>query len=86
MSAINDITHRREQLLSAIAEIVGFPVDALQAPARLVEDLGFDSLELAELVLLVLEMVDDPPLSRELEDFRWEGVTVGQVLTRCGLL
>jgi acyl carrier protein len=68
------MTVDRERLLELIGHVAGRSADQISADARLVEDLGFDSLMLTELTVFLLEagaISDDLPA-----DITWEGLTV----------
>jgi len=68
------MTVDRERLLELVARVGGRTADEISADARLVEDLGFDSLMLTELTVSLLEagaISDDLPA-----DITWEGLTV----------
>lgn len=52
--------------------------------ARLVEDLGLDSLALIELAVMALVDYELEALSEGLQQSSWEGVTVGDLYRECG--
>jgi acyl carrier protein len=59
------------------------PGSEIKPETRLVEDLGLDSLALAELITFLMETYGAPNLSQQLEDRVWEGVTAGTLFEEC---
>jgi acyl carrier protein len=59
-----------------VAKIADCPPDQVQEGSRLIEDVGLDSLSLAELVVILIEKYDMFSLSQTLEERSWEKVTV----------
>jgi acyl carrier protein len=66
-----------EDFAAQVAELVEWPPDKLLPTTRVIEDLGLDSLSLAELVVILVERYDMNGLSQTLEERVWENLTVG---------
>ena len=64
------------RLVELVAEIADVAPVRIQPDARLVEDLGFDSIALME--LMVALSLDDERVAVVLE-MRWEGITVREL-------
>jgi hypothetical protein len=71
------------EFLDTLSEILPASGAELKPGARLIEDLGLDSLALAELIIVVIEKYDPPSLTRPLKDRTWEGVTLGRLFQEC---
>jgi len=71
--------HRFETVADAIATVSATDIAGIKPDSRLVEDLGLDSLELAELLVTLLDdgALDDVSVA----DVRWETVTVDDLAT-----
>ena len=65
-----------EQFAGEVADLADRPVEEIDETSRLVEDLGLDSVALAELVVILIERYDMYSLSKTLEERSWEQVTV----------
>jgi hypothetical protein len=68
-----------EAFASQLHEVTGLAVERLTPEARLVEDLGLDSLELVELFLVATDGRDSHDAFTSLEERRWEGVTAREL-------
>jgi hypothetical protein len=66
-----------EEFATQLAELVERPPDEVLPTTRVIEDLGLDSLALAELVLILVEKYEMGGLSKTLEERVWENVTAG---------
>jgi acyl carrier protein len=69
------------QLADMVAELSAVPLAEITPESRLIEDLGLDSLALAELVVVLLEHHHGAAtLADRLEDRSWEGVSLGMLI------
>lgn len=59
------------------------PADSVTPDARLVRDLGFDSLALAELALSLREKYETADHQLEFDGLRWNTTTAGQLFENC---
>jgi acyl carrier protein len=60
-----------------LAELADCPPERVHRDTRVIEDLGLDSLALAELVVVLMEKYRMSSVSQTLEDRVWENFTVG---------
>jgi acyl carrier protein len=65
-----------EDFTGEVASIAGVPSDRIHAETRILEDLGLDSLALAELAVVLVEKYDMWSVSKQLETRTWADVTV----------
>lgn len=72
-----------QEFADALAEIFTDSRAELKPESRLIEDLGVDSLALAELIIVLIEKYDPARLSRRLDDRAWEEVTLGMLFQEC---
>jgi acyl carrier protein len=68
-----------KEFVAKVAELAAIEPDRIGPKTRIVEDLGLDSIALAELVVLLIDDYGVEPLSAGLEQRTWEGVTVGSL-------
>lgn len=68
-----------EEFQATIADATGFPTGELARDRRFIEDLDFDSLQVAEVLVLLIEDYGLSNLLGELEDRPWKDVTLGQL-------
>ncbi|HEX8075822.1 MAG TPA: hypothetical protein VF545_12685 [Thermoleophilaceae bacterium] len=68
-----------ERFAAEIAQIAEVPSTEVGPEARIVEDLGYDSLALAELALVLIDDYDMEALAESLGEKTWDGVTAGQL-------
>jgi acyl carrier protein len=68
-----------EEFKAAVADATGFLPDELTRERRFIEDLDFDSLQLAEVLVLLIDDYGLDNLLGELEDRPWKDVTLGQL-------
>jgi len=68
-----------EGFAAEIAAIAQRPTEEVERRLRIVEDLGLDSVALAELVLVLIDDYGMASISDDLDQRTWEGVTVGQL-------
>jgi len=73
-----------EDLAVEIAAIGRLPVERVVPEAGLIDDLGYDSLAVAELIVLLTEEYEITTLPGDLETRDWSKVTVGQLREECG--
>jgi len=66
-----------------IAAIGRLPVERVEPEALLIDDLGFDSLAIAELIVLLVDDYGISTLPQDLESRDWTDVTVGQLRDEC---
>jgi len=66
-----------------IAAIGRLPVERVEPEALLIDDLGFDSLAIAELIVLLVDDYGISTLPQDLEARDWTDVTVGQLRDEC---
>jgi acyl carrier protein len=66
-------------LITEIAELARVPPDVVAPDARLVEDVGLDSLALAELMAILIEEHGADALDEQLLERSWEDVTVSEL-------
>lgn len=64
---------------TAVAAVTGFEAEDLNGEMRIVEDLAFDSLQLLELVVLLINDFAMASLAAGLENRDWDGVTLHQL-------
>jgi len=75
-----------ERFAAEVAAIIGASSSEIAADQRIVEDLGFDSLALAELVMVLIGEYETEDLSRSLDERTWLSLTVGQMYEECGAI
>jgi acyl carrier protein len=63
----------------AIAEAANLPIETIEPGSRLLEDLGIDSLGLAEVICLLLVDFKMASLESDLSTRDWRLVTVGEL-------
>jgi acyl carrier protein len=68
-----------DEFRAAVAAVTGFKPEDLDGEMRIVEDLAFDSLQLLELVVMLINDFEMASLATELEDRDWSGVTLHQL-------
>jgi hypothetical protein len=68
---------------TAVAKICGMDVKAIDPAQRLVDDLGFSSIMLAELVATLREKI--PPVTAIPLSFYFSGGSIGEMLQQCGV-
>ena len=68
-----------EEFQAAIADATGFPRDELDRDRRFIEDLDFDSLQVAEVLVTLIEDYGLTDLLGELENRPWQGITLGEL-------
>jgi acyl carrier protein len=68
-----------EEFKAAIAYATGLPPDALERDRRLMEDLGLDSLQVVEVLILLIDDYGLNDLLGELESRPWDEITLGQL-------
>jgi acyl carrier protein len=68
-----------EEFKATIASATGLAPDALDRDRQLVEDLGLDSLQVAEVLVVLIEDYGLRDLLGELETRVWRDITVGQL-------
>jgi acyl carrier protein len=66
-----------------LAEFARAPAESITPEARLVSDLGFDSLALAELGLSLREAYETEKHPLELDGWNWATTTAGQLFDAC---
>jgi acyl carrier protein len=64
-----------------LAELLGVPPDAIDPDATLIEDLGLDSVALAEVIVILITDYGAEELAQRLEYERWENRTVREVVS-----
>lgn len=67
------------EFAASIGEILNLPEASVSPDARLVEDLGADSVALAELVAFLLLDCGMEELAQDLDRRDWRGITAGDV-------
>jgi acyl carrier protein len=75
-----------EQFQSQLVEILDTQAAAVEEDARLIEDLGADSVALAEIATFLLLDCGLESLADDLDRRDWEGVTAGQIYRECAAL
>jgi hypothetical protein len=83
MSAPIESEAEWHEFVDPLAEIFPGSRGELKPESRLIEDLGVDSLALAELIIILVEKYDPASLSRRLDDRVWEEVTLGMLFQEC---
>jgi acyl carrier protein len=68
-----------EQFARELADMTWMEAEAIQPRSRLADDLGFDSLALAELGVLLEERYGGDQLVDQLETIEWKTLTAGMV-------
>src|SRR5260370_30114299 len=68
-----------ERFAAEVAKIAEVPPAEVTPDTRIIEDLAFDSLSLAELVVILIGDYDMADLSQALGDRKWKDVAVGQL-------
>lgn len=80
MSTAKDRSPTWEEFRATVAAATGVaPPDALARDRRLVDDLGFDSLQIAEVLVVLIEDYGLRNLLGELETRVWQDITLGQL-------
>ena len=69
--------HRWERFVHAIAAAAQVRPEAISRTTRLDDDLGIDSLALAELVVMLIVDFGMETLADDFDERDWSGVTVG---------
>jgi acyl carrier protein len=69
--------------VSRLAEFARAPAESITPDARLVSDLGFDSLALAELGLSLREAYETDEHPLELDGRNWGTTTAGELFEAC---
>jgi hypothetical protein len=69
---------RWDRFAADVAAIAQVPAEAVSRDARVIEDLGLDSLALLEVVVLLAETTGGVG-TEELETRRWDGVRLGDL-------
>jgi Phosphopantetheine attachment site len=72
-----------EEFRARLSELTGVPLEDVTPAARLVEDLGLDSLGITEVAVLLLVDYELDGLSDGLQRSGWDGVTAGDVYEEC---
>lgn len=62
-----------------IANVIEIPANEVRPDAKLMPDLGLDSIGLAELAVTLRETYESSDRRIDLEHWNWETVTVGQL-------
>jgi acyl carrier protein len=70
------------RFVGAVAELAELETAAIRPEARLVEDLGLDSVAIAELVTLLIDEYGAEALATALEEQGWSGMTVEELYNR----
>lgn len=68
-----------DEFRAAVAAVTGFKIEDLDGEMRIVEDLAFDSLQLLELVVMLIDDFGMASLAAGLENRDWNGVTLHQL-------
>src|SRR4051795_10330698 len=68
-----------DQFAAQLATVTGVSARQVQPDARLVADLGLDSLAIAEVVVMLLADYQLDALSERLQNSTWHEVTVGML-------
>jgi acyl carrier protein len=76
MSAATRDEHWTE-FAGAVAGLAGVPAEHVTTDTRLVDDLGLDSLALAELVVTLVADFGIESLAQDFDERNWAAVTVG---------
>lgn len=69
-----------QALITDLAELLDVPAETIDPDARLVEDLGLDSVALAEVIVILISDYGAEDLAARLEFERWENRTVREVV------
>jgi broad-specificity NMP kinase len=83
MSAPIESEAEWHEFVDPLVEIFTGARAELKPESRLIEDLGVDSLALAELIIVLVERYDPASLSRRLDERAWEEVTLGMLFQEC---
>jgi hypothetical protein len=75
-----------EAFRASIAQLADLPPARIQPDVRIVEDLQFDSIQLAQTVVMLIDDYGLDSHQRGMEARAWQGVTVGALYeeARCG--
>jgi acyl carrier protein len=68
-----------EEFQAAIADATGFSREGLERDRRFIEDLGFDSLQVVEVLIVLIEDYGLTDLLGELERRPWQDITLGEL-------
>lgn len=69
----------REAFTGLVAKTLNTPRGALEPGTRLIEDLGVDSLALAELLVVMITELRMEQLAEDLAEREWTNVTLGDL-------
>jgi acyl carrier protein len=72
-----------ERFADEVAVLGKIPRDSVTPQAKLGEDLGLDSLAMAEVVALAIEEYNAAQLARDIENRDWDGMTLGELYAEC---
>jgi acyl carrier protein len=72
-----------ERFATDVGRMVDAPPAEVRPETRIFEDLGYDSLALAELVVTLIDEYEMEGLADSLGERTWEGVTAGQLFEEC---
>lgn len=64
---------------AAVAEIAAVPPGSVTANARLLDDLGLDSLALTEVIVFCVVELEMETLARDLGERPWDRITIGDL-------
>lgn len=64
-----------------LAELIDVPAETIDPDARLIEDLGLDSVALAEMIVMLITDYGAEELAARLEFERWENRTLREVVS-----
>jgi acyl carrier protein len=67
------------QFTAMVAELSGVDREQVQRETLPIEELGFDSLQLAEIVVVLIDDYGVESLAQDLDTRAWEKVTLGQL-------
>jgi acyl carrier protein len=70
-----------ERFAAGIASVVGLEPEQVTQSSRIVEDLGFDSLALLELAVLLIDEYGMERLSEQLAERNWENTSAGELFS-----
>ena len=72
-----------DEFVDQFAWSAGVAAVDVTGDARLVADLGLDSLALAEVIVGLIEKYAPPSLVRDVDGREWERLTVGELYSEC---